>query len=83
MSIACLEAVQRQNPLADQLVVVVIHGDPQDSQVREDHLQRQMELVFVDLCLSRSAGHSSQNHNARDLYHTHTAQKGSFPVQTS
>lgn len=77
MSIACLEAIQGQNPLADQLVVVVIHGDPQDSQVGEDHLQRQTALV-TDL-----QDTAPKNHNARDPDHTHTARKGSFPVQTS
>ena len=44
MPIACLEAVQGQNPLAYQLAVVIIHGDPQDSQVREDHLQTHSDI---------------------------------------
>lgn len=76
MSIACLEAVQGQNPLADQLVVVIIHGDPQDSQVGEDHLQRQTALV-TDLRDTAPKNHT------RDLDHTHTVHKGSFLVQTS
>lgn len=39
VTVAGLQAVQRQDALADQLVVVVVHGQPQHRQIRQDHLQ--------------------------------------------
>lgn len=38
VTVAGLQAVQRQDALANQLVVVVVDGDTQHRQVRQDHL---------------------------------------------
>ncbi|TNN71487.1 hypothetical protein EYF80_018321 [Liparis tanakae] len=40
VAVAGLQAVQGQQALADQLVVVVVDADAQHRQVREDHLGR-------------------------------------------
>ena len=36
--VALLEVVEGEDPLAEELVAVVVHPDPQDSQLGEDHL---------------------------------------------
>lgn len=38
VSVASLQAVQRQDPLTNKLIIVIIHSDPQHSQVRQDDL---------------------------------------------
>lgn len=38
MPVPRLEPVQGQDPLANQLVVIVVYGDPQNRQIRQDHL---------------------------------------------
>lgn len=39
MSVTCLQTIQRQDPLTNQLIIVIIHCYSQDSKIREDNLE--------------------------------------------
>ena len=67
MSIAGLEAVQWENPLANELVVVIIHCYSQDCQVREDYLQTK-NGTFPEFWKA-----APKNDDSRNLGHIHTA----------
>lgn len=75
MSIAGLEAIQWENPLADEPVVVIVYCYPQDCQVREDYLQTKKEL-FTEF---RKA--APKNHDSRNGGHIHIALQGPFMIE--
>lgn len=39
VSVTCLQPIQRQDPLTNQLIIVIIHCYSQDSKIREDNLE--------------------------------------------
>lgn len=50
VAVAGLQAVQGQDALADQLVVVVVDGDAQHRQIRQDHLREKREPESQRCC---------------------------------
>lgn len=48
MPVSCLETIQRQYPLANQLVVIVVNSYPQDSKVWENHLGGPRTEMVID-----------------------------------
>lgn len=60
MSVAGLEAIQWENPLANELVVVIVHGYSQDCQVREDYL-RAKNGIFTELWKAAPKNHDLRN----------------------
>lgn len=48
VSVTCLQTIQGQDPLTNQLIVVIVHCYPQDGEIREDHLESQKRKEVSD-----------------------------------
>lgn len=48
VSVTCLQPIQRQDPLTNQLIIVIIHCYSQDSKIREDNLESHKMQTFSD-----------------------------------
>lgn len=48
VAVSGLEAVQRENPLTQELAVLVVNAKTEDGQVREDHFAEEERLFIVD-----------------------------------
>lgn len=48
VSVTCLQPIQRQDPLTNQLIIVIIHCYSQDSKIREDNLESHKMQTFND-----------------------------------
>lgn len=67
MPVSRLQSVQRENPLSNQLIVVIVHGHPEHSEVWEDHLWDRGVLIYSACVFDLEEGVSKAKQEAREM----------------